>query len=156
MTSLQKSGRSEFMNFYSGTFLDRSSELRNDLKYLTQAVCNENTLFIVFHKCCPLVEECEENEEGGKKLSRFSYHQIHKHFDVKLKEKGEKWPPYLLYLGRCEFDWFAVNELDGGEEFLKYFVNEKRSFAKGYVQGSQICWRDFWSGFTSSIYVPVA
>ena len=100
------------------------------------------TLFIVFHKCCPLVEECEENEEGGKKLSRFSYHQIHKHFDVKLKEKGEKWPPYLLYLGRCEFDWFAVNELDGGEEFLKYFVNEKRSFAKGYVQGSQICWRD--------------
>ena len=47
MTSLQKSGRSEFMNFYSGTFLDRSSELRNDLKYLTQAVCNENTVYCV-------------------------------------------------------------------------------------------------------------
>ena len=131
----------EMVNFYSGTFLDRSGELRNDMKYLSQAICKEKTIFIVLHKCCPLVEDDDENEDGSTKLVRFSLQQIQNHFNVKLNEGG-KWPPYLLYLGRGQFDWFAVNELDGGDEFMKYFVNEKRSFAKGYVQGSQICWRD--------------
>ena len=143
---MQGNEGSELVNFYSGTFLDRSSEFRNDMKYLSQATCNKNTLFIVLHKCCPLVEDNDDGDDGSKKLVKFSFQQIQKHFDVKLSEGG-KWPPYLLYLGRCQFDWFAVNEMDGGDEFMNYFVKEERSFAKGYVQGSQICWRD--SGLVS-------
>ena len=138
------SSESKLVNFYSGTILDRSSELRNNFKYLSQAVIDEKSIFVVLQKCCPLVENCITT--GTFKLARFSYREIQKHFDLKLTENG-KWPPHLLYLGRSQFDWFAVNDLDRGEDFSKCFLNENRSFARGYIQGSQISLED--SGIVS-------
>ncbi|XP_066931605.1 NAD-capped RNA hydrolase NUDT12-like isoform X1 [Clytia hemisphaerica] len=139
MTSIK-----EHWNYFSGTGIDRSSDKRLNKEYLKEALCKQDTQFVVFQNCTPLVEE----EEGDEKcLVKFFHAEVEKYFDLKLSGNDAKWPPYLLYMGRFDVDYFALNKLDKDWKVLEGLLTEKRSFAKGFVLATQICDKD--SGLVS-------
>jgi NTP pyrophosphohydrolases containing a Zn-finger, probably nucleic-acid-binding len=128
------------VNFYSGSFLDRCSELRKNFKYLQQALCKKDTKYIVFKRSRPLVESGNGKE---KVLVKLSHEEVKKCFDFDLQD--EEWPPYLLYLGRNaeNVDWFAVNNADSeANERFNSLLNENREYVDGYIEGLLIPWNE--------------
>lgn len=129
------------VNFYSSSFLDRSSELRTNFQYLQQAICKKDTKYIVFKRSRPLVESGKGKE---KTLVKLSHDEVKKYFDFDLIQ-GERWPPCLLYLGRSagNTDWFALNNADSEvNEHFNSLLSERREFADGYIEGLLIPWEE--------------
>lgn len=132
-------------NFFSGSELDRKSELRTNSAYLRKAMRSETTKYVLFQNCNPLVED--RNSDGEYTLVTFTFEDVNNVGDLNsmlTRDEEFEWPEFLLYLGKDKknSDWFALNVQKEDLIIQNYLTGTSRLISTDYKKSLLISWKD--------------
>ena len=124
------------MNYFSGSFVDRSCEMRNSFLWLVEMAKSSNSEFLIFKNSNPLVKYVAS--ECNLFITNYTSSRNIVQNVINATECGASWPRNLLFLGKANSSlnkfWFAIDVMAmEGEAYSSLLGEDKLFFAEDRI-----------------------